>query len=128
MPTIPTLTSNWNWRAAPPSRVKIAVPLPYGLSLMSVQRLLVGPDAHDRQHRPEDLVAVGVHAGLDVVDQRTPEEEAVGPPYSGCSRPSATTVAPCSAALSRYEATLSRCCRGDERAHLGARVRARARP
>ena len=30
--------------------------------------------------------------------------------YSGCSRPSATIVAPCSAALSRYEATLSRCC------------------
>ena len=31
-PTIPTLTSNWNCRATPPSRVKIATPLPYGLS------------------------------------------------------------------------------------------------
>jgi hypothetical protein len=31
---MPTLTSNWNWRAAPPSRVKMAVPLPKGLSLM----------------------------------------------------------------------------------------------
>ena len=35
MPTMPAWTSNWNWRAAPPSRVKIAVPLPYGLSLTS---------------------------------------------------------------------------------------------
>ena len=32
-PTMPTLQSNWNWWAAPPSRVKMAVPLPYGLSL-----------------------------------------------------------------------------------------------
>ena len=31
---IPTLTSFWNCRAAPPSLVKIAVPLPYGLSLI----------------------------------------------------------------------------------------------
>src|SRR6185503_4514354 len=30
-PTIPTSTSFWNRRAAPPSLVKIAVPLPYGL-------------------------------------------------------------------------------------------------
>ena len=35
MPTMPTSTSNWNRRAAPPSLVKIAVPLPYGLALIS---------------------------------------------------------------------------------------------
>ena len=35
MPTMPACTSNWNCRAAPPSRVKMAVPLPYGLSLTS---------------------------------------------------------------------------------------------
>ena len=35
MPTMPAWTSNWNCRATPPSRVKIAVPLPYGLSLIS---------------------------------------------------------------------------------------------
>ena len=35
MPTMPACTSNWNWRATPPSRVKIAVPLPYGFSLTS---------------------------------------------------------------------------------------------
>src|SRR5450759_2271169 len=34
-PTIPTCTSNWKRRAAPPSRVKMATPLPYGLSLTS---------------------------------------------------------------------------------------------
>ena len=35
MPTMPTLTSNWNCRATPPSRVKIATPLPYGFSFTS---------------------------------------------------------------------------------------------
>ena len=77
MPTIPALTSNWNWRAAPPSRVKIAVPLPYGLSLIELERLVVRVDPDDRQHRAEDLVAVAVHLGRDVVDQRDAEEEAV---------------------------------------------------
>jgi hypothetical protein len=33
-PTMPTSTSWVNRRAAPPSLVKIAVPLPYGLALM----------------------------------------------------------------------------------------------
>ena len=111
MPTMPTLTSNWNWRAAPPSRVKIAVPLPYGLSLMSVQRLLVRPDPHDRSgrarrsrrgRRPCRAVTLSI--------SDTPRKNPSEPRYSGCSRPSATTVAPCSAALSRYDATLSRCC------------------
>jgi hypothetical protein len=35
MPTIPTSTSNWNDRAAPPSRVKIAVPFAYWLALIN---------------------------------------------------------------------------------------------
>ena len=35
MPIMPTSTSCWNRRAAPPSLVKIAVPLPYGLLLIS---------------------------------------------------------------------------------------------
>ena len=35
MPTMPTFTSNWNCRAAPPSRVNIATPLPYGFALTS---------------------------------------------------------------------------------------------
>ena len=34
MPTIPHCTSFWKRRAAPPSLVKIAVPLPYGLRLI----------------------------------------------------------------------------------------------
>ena len=34
IPTMPTSTSFWKRRAAPPSRVKIAVPLAYGLRLM----------------------------------------------------------------------------------------------
>ena len=34
MPIMPTVASRWKRRAAPPSLVKIAVPLPYGLPLM----------------------------------------------------------------------------------------------
>ena len=40
-------------------------------------RLVVGVDARDAEHRAEDLVAVVVHLRRDVVDQRRPEEEAV---------------------------------------------------
>src|SRR3954454_20569025 len=35
-----------------------------------LQRLVVGADAHDPEHRPEDLVAIGVHLGRDVIHQR----------------------------------------------------------
>ena len=35
MPTMPTWTSFWKRRAAPPSFVKIATPLAYGLALTS---------------------------------------------------------------------------------------------
>ena len=35
MPIIPTWTPRWNRRAASPLEVKIAVPLPYGLALIS---------------------------------------------------------------------------------------------
>ena len=36
MPIMPTLTPRWNVRAASPEPVKIAVPLPYGLELISL--------------------------------------------------------------------------------------------
>ena len=77
-PTMPTSMSTSNRRAVPPSRVKIAVPFAYGLALMSCDGLVVGLDAHDRQHRAEDLVVVHLHAGLDVVDERDADEEPVG--------------------------------------------------
>ena len=35
MPIMPTWTPRWNRRAASPLEVKIAVPLPYGLALIS---------------------------------------------------------------------------------------------
>ncbi len=35
MPTMPASISSWKRRAAPPSRVKIAVPLPYGEAFIS---------------------------------------------------------------------------------------------
>ena len=89
MPTMPTSTSNWNWRAAPPSRVKMAVPLPYGLALTRSTRLVVGVDAHHAEHRAEDLVVVARHVGRDVVEQRGAEEEAVAGDVD--ARPSTTT-------------------------------------
>jgi hypothetical protein len=36
IPTIPAWTSFWNFRAAAPLAVKMAVPLPYGLSEISL--------------------------------------------------------------------------------------------
>jgi hypothetical protein len=42
-----------------------------------LERLVVGRHAHDRRARAEDLVAVGVHLGRHVVEQRDAEEEAV---------------------------------------------------
>ena len=128
MPTMPTCTSNWNWRATPPSRVKIAVPLPYGFSLIE-------PDAPRRrsatrmtdEHRPEDLVLVAVHVGRDVVEQRWAEEEAVAV-GRGLAAVDDDASRPARRAVSRYEATLSRCSRGDERPHLDCRVDARRRP
>ena len=57
MPTMPTCTSNWNRRAAPPSRVKMAVPLPYGLALIEREALVVGRATRTTdEHRAEDLV------------------------------------------------------------------------
>ncbi|MCY1308114.1 hypothetical protein D9M70_580990 [compost metagenome] len=35
MPTWPMSISSWKWRAAAPERVKMAVPLPLGLALIS---------------------------------------------------------------------------------------------
>ena len=57
----------------------MAVPFPYGLALMSGDRLLVRPDAHHGEDGSEDLVAVAVHPGLDVVDEAGPQVEPVAP-------------------------------------------------
>ena len=53
MPIMPTLTSFWNCRAAPPSLVKIAVPLPYGLSLISCDALRVRVHPDDERTGPK---------------------------------------------------------------------------
>ena len=34
-------------------------------------------DAHDREHGPEDLLAVDPHRGLDLIEQRRAHEEPV---------------------------------------------------
>ncbi len=110
MPTMPTLTSNWNCRATPPSRVKSATPFPYGLSFTSRSASSYVGDADDREHGPEDLVPVGVHLGRHVVEQRDAEEEAavVGRRLAAVGDEGRALA---QAPLSRYDATLSRCSR-----------------
>ena len=63
MPIIPTWTPRWN-RGRPRRWVKIAVPLPYGLALIEVDRLVDGVGADHGEDRAEDLLAVDVHVGL----------------------------------------------------------------
>ena len=76
-PTMPTSTSSGSARAAPPSCVKIAVPLPYGSGVDELERLVERVHAHDGQHRAEDLVGVDRHLGRDAVEQRGTEKEPV---------------------------------------------------
>ena len=83
IPTIPASTSNWKRRAAPPSRVKIATPLPYGLSLTSATAASYERRPHDAQHRAEDLLAVDRHLGVDMIEEARPEPEPVGPVGDG---------------------------------------------
>ena len=76
MPIMPTFTPRWKRRAASPLEVKMAVPLPYGLALTSSMASSTERAVQHRQHRPEDLLAVGVHLGGDVVEHRRADEEA----------------------------------------------------
>ncbi len=81
-----------------------------------VDPLLVPGDADDRQHRPEDLVVVAGHAGLDVVDQRRVQEEAL----VGRRPVAAVDDQPCSRRGSALEIArhLVAVLTGDQRAHL----------
>ena len=77
MPTMPTLTLAANSRAARPLRVKMATPLPYWWLRRQRQGLLEGLGADDLQHRAEDLLLVGLHGRLHLVEQAGADEEAV---------------------------------------------------
>ena len=117
MPIMPTWT--WRWKCARPGRwtVKIAVPLAYGLALISSIASSSVVHAHDGEHRAEDLVAVDVHLGRDAVEQRRADEEAVALDLElaavdddvGALRLAAVDVA---------DDPLARL-RGDDRAHVG---------
>ena len=66
--------------------------------------------ADDLEHRAEDLVAVALHLGRDVVEQRDAEEEALRLVVEDVlASIGAQRGALRHAAVSRYEATLSRC-------------------
>src|SRR5579862_8688438 len=70
-PIMPICTRLENSRAASPSRVKIAAPLPYSCSLTS--RVA----AHNGQNRAKNLLLVDAHLGLDLVEDAPAEEIAV---------------------------------------------------
>ena len=80
-------------RAASPSRVKMAVPLPYSWSITSWRASSSFADAAPK-HRPENLVAIDRHVGGHPVEKRAADEEAVLVPCSFSPRPSTTTSAP----------------------------------
>ena len=88
-----------------------------------VQALVEGVNAHDREHRPEDLVAVDGHVGGDVVEQGRAEEEALGRELL------VTTVdddrGPGLGALRHVGGHLVTVLFGDERPHVGAGLVAR---
>src|SRR5256885_1836998 len=48
-----------------------------GVGIDERHGLVVGRHSHHAEHRAEDLVVVGAHAGFDVVEQRAAEKEAV---------------------------------------------------
>ena len=107
---MPACTSNWNWRATPPSRVKIAVPLPYGFSFTSRTASSYVSTRVTPSTGPKISSLVVVHARLRRCRSATARGRSR--PRSGApSRPSTTTVAPSPGARSTYEATLSRCSR-----------------
>ncbi len=106
MPTIPACTSNWNWRAAPPSRVKIAVPLPYGLSLTSCTASSYVPTRVTPSTGPKISSSYAFMPGFtSSMSDGLRKKPSAGAP----SRPSTSTFAPSAVAPSTYEATLSRC-------------------
>src|SRR6266545_901921 len=109
IPTIPACASNWNWRATPPSRVKIAVPFPYGFSFTSRTASLYVATRVTPSTGPKISSLYASISGVTLSSSETPRKK---PSPSGAdSRPSATTSAPWLRAPSMYPATLSRCSR-----------------
>ena len=78
-PTMPALTLLLNARAASPSRVKMAVPLPYSCSLTSCSAASKSGTRTTDEHRPEDLLLVDPHRRRDAVEQASaPRKKPVG--------------------------------------------------
>ena len=65
-------------RAVSPSRVKMAVPLPYWCALTSASARVEVGYSHHAQHRAEDFFLIDAHVGGDLVEQAAAEIEAVG--------------------------------------------------
>ena len=120
---MPTCTSNWNWRAAPPSRVKMARAVAVRVVVDEAQRFVVGVDPHDarapgRRSRRRRPACPGRTSSSSDAPRKKPvavELRARGrrPRPSRPRRPRRRGST----------ATLSRCSRRDERAHLASRAR-----
>ena len=100
MPIIPTCTSDWNRRAAPPSLVKIAVPLPNSPELMSAR-----PSSY-LATRTTDRTGPKISSVYAFDDVGTwssrvgPKKKPSSCPGTVNPRPSTTTVAPSASAMS----------------------------
>src|SRR5436190_4956923 len=108
MSTIPACTSNWNCRATPPSRVKIAVPLPYGLSFTSLTASSYVSTRVTPSTGPKISSSYAFMPGRTLSSSEGLRKKPSGGAFS---RPSTSTSAPSPVASSTYEATLSRCSR-----------------
>src|SRR5205085_2640275 len=96
----------WNCRATPPSRVKIAVPFPYGLSLTSLIASSYVSTCATPSTGPKISSSYAFIPGLtSSISDGSRKKPSPGAP----SRPSTSTVAPSTEAFATYDATLSRC-------------------
>src|SRR4051794_28800817 len=86
-----------------------------------LDRLVERVDAHDTEHRAEDLVGVDAHVGGDVVDQGRADPEAVALDVEFAAVDDRVALA----AADVVDDPIARL-RGDDRAHLGVGVQARA--
>ena len=124
MPTMPAATRRLNSRAAPPSRVKMEVPLPNSWRSIRPSASSRLPNAQHDEHRAEDLLAVDAHRLGDAVEQHRAHEESLLVAGDGVLAPVDDELrAFLDAGLDVAEHALAMLAR-DERAHVGAFGRA----
>src|SRR5262245_14012673 len=110
-PIMPTVTSRWNRRAASPLAVKTAVPLPYGLALMSA---IASSRVSTRVTTSTGPKISSRYASISAVTWSStvgPTKNPSSYPSTTSPRPSTTSVAPCSSPEPMYPTIRSRASR-----------------